>query len=309
MSIGNKLSAAKTVVTSKAGRQVLRTRKHSPAILFGAGVVGFGVTVVMASKATLKLDEVLSENERKLAEAHDLHELSKLGKENYSDDDFKKDSAVLKVRLVKDVGRLYSPAVLVGIASVACLTGSHVILNRRFAGVTAAYATLDKAFKEYDGRVRDEFGADKARELRFGTQDELVPVEDAKGNVTLKDGKVISAQSEYAKLFSRDTSTSWSPQPEYNLYFLRSQQQYANDMLKAKGHLFLNEVYDSLGLDRTTAGAVTGWVRDNKRGGDNFVDFGVLNGDDFEAFHEFMTGKDGAIWLDFNVDGIVYDLI
>lgn len=309
MNIGNKLSAVKTVVTSKVGRQVLKTQKHSPAILFGAGVIGFGVTVVLASKATLKLDEVMSENELKVNEAHDLHELGKLDKADYSDSDYKKDSAILKVRFVKDVTRLYYPSVIVGIASVACLTGSHVILNRRFAGATAAYATLDRAFKDYQGRVTEMVGPDKERELRFGSETREVAVDTKNGTKIETITEHPTGHSAYAKLFSKDTSSSWSPQSEYNLVLLRAQQTYMNDQLQANGHLFLNEVYDVLGLERTAAGAVTGWVWNNKRGGDNYVDFGVLNGEDFGAFHSFMTSKDGALWLDFNVDGIVYDLI
>jgi hypothetical protein len=86
--------------------------------------------------------------------------------------------------------------------------------------------------------------------------------------------------------------------------FIRSQQNYANDLLNARGHVFLNEVYDMLGIERTSAGAVVGWVRGN---GDNEIDFGVLN--DLHSGQRFINGDERSVLLDFNVDGVVYDLI
>lgn len=302
MSIGNKLSAVKTVVTSKAGRQLLKGQKHSPTILFAAGVVGFGVTVVMASKATLRLEEVVSENERKQGEAHDLHELHKLGKmPNYSDKDYKKDLAILKVRFCKDVARLYAPAFAVGVLTLGSMTGSHVVLNRRYTGALAAYSALDKSFKEYRGRVSELYGADTDKKLANGVAAREIASEDGSEVSTVYESE---GRSPYARLFSKETSQSWSPQADYNLVFLQAQQRYANDLLQSRGHVILNDVYDSLGLERTKAGAVTGWVKNN---GDDYIDFGVF--DQPDRFHDFMTGKDGALWLDFNVDGIVYDLL
>ena len=91
--------------------------------------------------------------------------------------------------------------------------------------------------------------------------------------------------------------------------FLRAQQQYANDKLIAQGHLFLNEVYDMLGLPRTKAGAIVGWVYDdNNAVGDNFVDFGIYDVHR-ETARDFVNGYERSILLDFNVDGVIYDLI
>ena len=110
--------------------------------------------------------------------------------------------------------------------------------------------------------------------------------------------------SVYARFFDEGCE-QWSKNPEYNLMFLRSQQNYYNDMLKSRGHVFLNEVYDALGIPRTQAGAVVGWmISDN---GDNFIDFGVFDGDRPRA-RDFVNGYERSILLDFNVDGVIYDL-
>ncbi len=61
-----------------------------------------------------------------------------------------------------------------------------------------------------------------------------------------------------------------------------------------------------LGVERSGAGAVVGWVV--SKTGDNFVDFGIFNGDNSEA-RAFVNGREGSILLDFNVDGVIYDKI
>ena len=305
MSIGNKLAVVKSAATSKAGLTLLRTQKRSPAILFAAGVIGFGATVVLASKATLKLEPLLAENERKQTEAHDLHEINKLQDVKKADKEYKKDAAALKIRFVKDVAVLYAPAIGVGILSVGALTGSHVILNRRYTSVVAAYATLDRSYKEYRGRVVEAYGSEVDKKFVNGTATREIASDDGKQIITVEESK---GRSPYAALFAKETTFDWSPQSDYNLTFLRAQQQIANDNLNAKGYIFLNDVRKSLGLEPIPAGQAVGWFKNNPRDKhDNFVDFGIFENPD--AFHDFMTGKEGGIWLDFNVDGIIYDLI
>lgn len=305
MSIGNKLSVVKSAATSKAGLTLLKGRKNSPAILFAAGVVGFGVTVVLASKATLKLEPLLEENERKQNAVHDLHEINKLTDIKKADKEYKKDSAALKLHFVKDVAVLYAPAIGVGILSVGALTGSHVILNRRYTSVVAAYATLDRSFKEYRGRVTELYGSEVDKKLVNGVTTREVVSEDGSEVKTAYESQ---GRSPYAVLFAKDTTYEWSPTPDYNLHFLRAQQQIANDNLNSRGYVFLNDVYKSLGLPLIPAGQAVGWFKDNpKSEGNNYVDFGIF--DQPDRFNDFMRGKEGALWLDFNVDGVIYDLI
>lgn len=304
MNIGSKLSTVKSVTTSKAGLSLLKGRKHAPVILFAAGVVGFGATIVLASKATLQLSDVLEHHENEVANAHDLHELSRLDKADYSTKQYKRDLVTIKTVFVKDVARLYAPAIGVGVLSVGALTGSHVILNRRYTSVVAAYATLDRSFKEYRGRVVESYGSETDKKFVNGTTTREIASDDGQYVQTVEEA---NGRSPYAKLFAKETTYEWNPGPDYNLYFLRAQQQIANDNLNSRGYVFLNDVYKSLGLDPIPAGQAVGWFKDNPRGGNNYVDFGIFENPD--AFNDFMRGKEGAIWLDFNVDGVVYDLI
>lgn len=71
------------------------------------------------------------------------------------------------------------------------------------------------------------------------------------------------------------------------------QQVYFNDLLADRGYVFLNEVYDALGLPGTAIGAIVGWFRDSDIG-DRFVDITIVE----ENEHGFL--------LDFNVNGAIF---
>ena len=109
--------------------------------------------------------------------------------------------------------------------------------------------------------------------------------------------------SPYAVFFD-EASAAWTKIPECNKMFLLQQQNFANDKLRARGYLFLNEVYEMLGLPRTRAGQLIGWVYDAKNPvGDNYVDFNIFN----TRNREFVNGFEKSVLLDFNVDGNILD--
>lgn len=283
--------------TRTVAHQMLLAKKNSPGLLFGAGVVGMVGSTVLACRATLKLQTVLETAQ------HDLEIHRSLEHREYSDNDRQKDIAIVYTRSVVRVAKLYAPAVLLGAASIGCLTKSHSILSERNLALTAAYAAVDRAFGEYRGRVVEKYGEDQDREFRFATEE--VEIIDDRGRQTTQLMPGPDSASMYARFFD-EYSPNWSKEPEYNLLFLRCQQNYANDLLRSRGHVFLNEVYDLLGLERSRAGAVVGWVVSHN--GDNYLDFGIFDGDSRNA-RDFVNGREGSILLDFNVDGIIYDKI
>ena len=201
--------------------------------------------------------------------------------------------------------KLYIPAVIVGGLSIAALTKSHNILTRRNVALTAAYSALEKGFDEYRARVVEKYGEDEDRNLRYGT--EQVEIVDEKGKKKLVTRVGPGEPSVYARFFDNG-STSWNKEPEYNLIFLKCQQNYANDLLHSRGHVFLNEVYDMCGIPRSKAGAVVGWLLSKNGETDNWINFGVFDGRT-EIARDFVNGREGAILLDFNVDGVIYDKI
>lgn len=288
------------VIGRTVARNSLLIQKSSPGLLLGVGVVGMVGSTVLACRATLKLEEVLDKAKG------DLDTAKKLDHPEYSEKDRSKDISLIYFQTGIRIGRLYSPAIVLGGLSIAALTSSHNILTRRNAALTAAYTALEKGFDEYRARVVEKYGEEQDRDFRYGTQKvEIVDPETKKKKMVTRVGP--DDPSIYARFFDPG-STSWSKEPEYNLMFLKCQQNYANDLLRSRGHVFLNEVYDMLGIPRSKAGAVVGWILSPNGDTDNFVNFGVFDGRT-EIARDFVNGNEGAILLDFNVDGIIYDKI
>lgn len=286
-------------------------KRNAPEILTGVGVVGTVGTVVLASRATLKASDVLDTLNQGISDIKEVREHQAKGAQiEYSDADYKRDLTFVYARAAIDFTRLYGPALILGVASLGCLIGSNRILRNRNIALVAAYKALDTDFGKYRDRVIQTFGEEaeaKLREMKFKETGTFTNEEGEESKTYEVDGTSVS---EYARFFD-EGSTSWSNSPTQNLLFLKHNQQYFNDILKIRGHVFLNEVYDALGVPRTPAGAVCGWVMDSETG-DGYVDFGIYDrgtGEVSARRRDFVNGHEKSILLDFNVDGVIYDLI
>lgn len=310
-------TAIMTKFTGTVGKVGFQLRKYSPEILVVAGVVGTVVSTVMACKATTKASEILEETKENVNKIHDCEVDQELVESRkYTSEDAKKDLAIVYTQTGVKLAKLYAPAVALGVLSIGSILASNNILRKRNVALAAAYATVDRSFKEYRNRVIERFGKEIDRELKYNIkakkiEEIVVDEETGKEKKVKKTIEVVdpnSMYSEYARFFD-DGCKGWEKNSEYNLMFLRAQQQYANDLLRARGHLFLNEVYDMLGIERTKAGQVVGWIYDPENGsGDNYVDFGIYDINKPKA-RDFVNGYERTILLDFNVDGSIWNLI
>jgi hypothetical protein len=283
-------------VTLKAGRSALLTKKHSPAILFGAGVIGFGATVVLACRATIKMDP-LTEEAHKRVEAIKADETTTAKTQ-------KKELTVVRTAMLVETLKLYGPAVLVGLGSVCALTGSHIVLTKRNVALTAGYATLEQFIDQYRKRVSESLGDEKEGELYRGIVETDIVEETEDGPVVTK-GKRRIGGSPYSRLFD-ETNKNWQRERNYNVMFLSSQQVHADNLLKTRGYVFLNDVLKALGMPQCYEGQMVGWVKGSGKG-DDFIDFGIYSSE--HMGEEFVSGYEKSVWLDFNVQGNILDKV
>jgi hypothetical protein len=274
------------------GRSSLQFKKNSPHIFFAAGVAGSITSTVMACKATLNLSDTLTQIEGDIANVKLANSKNEQHPEASTD---LVAQSLLRAYLRSGVrlARLYGPSAGVAVVSYSLLSGSHIQLTRRNAALAAAYGALAKAYEEYRQRVISEIGEDKELEIYHGIG--CLEDDEAEEGPSMAHGL-----SGYARLMD-EVNPNFIKNVEYMDAFIRCQQNYANDRLRAKGHVFLNEVYEWLGFEHTTAGAVVGWVLDGD--GDGYIDFGLYEDGKLRDMSE------PRVWLDFNVDGVVYDRI
>lgn len=294
-------------------------KKHSPEILVVAGVAGIVASAVMACKATTKLSAITEKSKKEIAaikEASEHPEKLPQGT-TYTEKDRQKDLAIVYAHTGLNLVKLYGPSIILGALSITCVVSSNNILRKRNAALAAAYATVDNSFKNYRKNVIERFGDELDKELKYNVKakevEETVKDENGKEKTVKKTVHVAtdpSGYSEYAKFYD-DGCDNWQKDPEHNLWYLRQQQNWANEKLRSQGYLFLNDVYDMLGIPRTAAGQIVGWLyrpNDPSYTGDNFVDFGIYDTAK-EANRDFVNGYERTILLDFNVDGPIYNLI
>ncbi len=292
-------------ITTKVGMKI---KKHSPEILIVAGIAGTVVSAVLACKATTKVGEILEETKETLNTIHEGMESGEIKGHEYTKDDGKKDMVIVYSKTALNLAKLYGPSLILGALSITSILASNNILRKRNVAIGAAYAAIDQSFKDYRNRVIDRFGEQVDNELKYGIKakklDSIeVDTETGKEKKVKKTVMVTdpNLKSDYAIYFD-SKSRNYENNPDYNRMFLRAQQNYANDKLQTRGHLFLNEVLDDLDLPRTKAGQIVGWTKD---GPDGYVNFHIM-----DVEREMEDGRyEPAILLDFNVEGNIWDKI
>jgi len=311
-----RLNDIKTVVTRGFHKGVFNVKKHSPEILVVGGVVGVVTSAVMACKATTKLNAILEEAK---ASKETIIEYSKTeeGTAKYTEEECAKAVGLVTVKTGLEVAKLYAPSVVLGGLSIACIFAGNNIIRQRYASLAAAYAAVDKGFSDYRGRVIDRFGKEIDKELKYNLKTkevvEEVVNEDGSVSEVVTNKDVMSAEtssdlasfSPYSRFFD-DGCKGWTKSPDLNYTFLLQTQKFANRKLKDRGYLFLNEVYDMLGIPHTMKYHTIGWLYQGE--GEGHVDFGLTD-IHREKTRDFVNGYENVILLDFNVDGDIYSSI
>ena len=308
----------KNNISKTFNKAMFLTKKHSPEILMITGVVGIITSGVMACKATLKVNDILEEAKSDIEKVHTVLNDESVTEEKYSEMDSKKDLAAIYVQTGLKLAKVYGPSLIIGTLSITSMFASNNILRKRNVALAAAYAVVDKSFKEYRGRVIDRFGEEVDRQIKYNLKtmkvDEVITDENGKEKKVKKKIEVGGPDmySPYAIIFD-ETNPYWEKDAELNKFFLQSRQAQANDKLRANGYLFLNDVYEMLGHEKTKAGQVVGWVYDPDSGeGDNYVDFGLYDiytkpKYEAEAKAAFINGYERSVIIDFNVDGNIWE--
>lgn len=284
--------------------------QHKPDIMIGAGIVLVVGSAIYACKKTIDAKEIVEEAHDKINDINYGADIAD-GHEDFDERAARKERIKVYRNMAFDLGKCYGLSIIGGSTGIALILGAHKIEKDRNAALGIAYANLLASYNGYREKVKAELGEEKEMLIRSGVIEDDVEVIDEDGNTKTKKANVFhddgSGHSPYARIFD-ETCVNWTKSPSANLTFIKSIQCQANDKLRADGVVFLNEVYRALGFPLTSEGQLVGWIWDGD--GDNYIDFGIFdNAYKYAEIRDFINGYEPCIWLDFNVDGVVYDLI
>lgn len=288
---------------------VARISKHAPTILSITASAGVIATGYLAWEAGTRFEDVEGRDWERRKECL-------RNADTIPDEDVPKIERKNRILFILDTVRTVAPAAIVGAATITMIYFSNSISKKRLAAMGAAYATLQTAFDGYKRTMVEALGKESVEKIlkpklpNVGKSAEEILSSDNKSDAANVSDAVVNslkALSPYARIIAEESSTCWDPNEDYTSQNLTAVQLWANRRLERKGHLFLNEVFDQLGLSRTREGAVVGWLKNGE--GDNYVSFGDFDASIYRVPSDDYTRVDSNFIVDFNVDGVIWDKI
>lgn len=299
---------------AKRASQILKCK--APTILVATGITSGVTAAVMAVKRTPLVQAAKADCAKWLKVADDCLEKGTItdyatGEEiAYTPDIHKVDCTGILGQKYLETLKAYAPSVVLGVFSITCILAGHHIMMMRNAALTAAVSSVAEAFRKYRNNVRAEYGDEVDYNMRHGlvcSKEKVKEIDPETGKLKSTTKTVVKQRdgdapwrSDYARCFA-EGCRNFTRDPSANQVTVKAWEEWCNQRLRTNGYLFLNEVYNLMGLDGTLAGSEMGWIYVNEGDneyGDNYVDFG------FRSDSRFMNCEEAAVWLDFNVDDI-----
>lgn len=290
----------------KAQKAGFKIQQKSPEIFLGLGIASMAGALAVTVVATVKAHDILDDHKEHLVNINEAADDA--DNTTYDANDLAHDTKLAYARLAKKLVLAYGPAVMLAGTSMFCFCKGQSILKARNAALSTALAGVTDQFRRYREKVIDKYGAEVDEEMRYAVANETVKGEDGKKHTVRTMSSEVAGYGPYARVFD-DTNTNWQGSVAYVKQWLEGCEAHCNAILNGRGVLYLNEVYDMLGFDRTPVGQTHGWVYDPRRDVDtNWVDFGMK---DFAKPNSkaWQLGETDVIILDFNVDGYILDKV
>lgn len=246
-------SVMKFIKTMKRG-----LGKHSPEILLGIGIASGITTTVLAVKVTPKALELIEKEKDR--QNRTLIEESK-------GPDCGLITKLAPIEVVKVTWKCYIPAAISGVASIACLLGSHSVNAKRNAALATAYKLSETALNEYREKVVEEIGEEKEKAIRDKVAQKHLdenPVSKSEVIVT-GSGKQLCYDGISGRYFESDIQT------------IRAAVNNINETMVYEMYAALNDFYNEIGLSNTDMGDELGWNLDD---GLLEISYGAMVADD-----------------------------
>lgn len=296
------------------------TKKNTPELLIAASIVAAAGSIVLAVKATMKLEPVAKRGAEKINKIKEkIKDESKLASGEYNVQVLKKELFAQYTKTSWDITKLYIPSAISFGLFVAGILSSHKVMKGRNFALASAYSLAENSFRDYRERVKNKFGSDVENDLYKNVyeDEQTVTEKDEEGNdidvvKKVKTYHMSNTESASSYLFD-ESNPEWEKNTILNIELLLGRERYLNQKLVAQGYLFLSDVYESLGVypsqvgeRKTQASRVLGWLYDpNDDTLQNHISFGLADkmGNLNSETMEIVRSGQRNFWLEFNPDG------
>lgn len=288
---------------------VARISKHAPTILSVGASIGVVVTSALAWRAGRTFEDVEYRNYERIKDCQNRAD-------EIPDEEVPSIERKNRLAFALDAARHIAPTVIIGGTTIALIYFSNGISRKRMAALSAAYFATQNAFDNYKAKMVDTLGKETVDKIvapklpNYGkTAEEILENDDRNDAADVTDAvlSMVRECSPYARIISETSSTAWDPNEDYTVMNLTEIQAWANRRLQKKGHLFLNEVFDQLGLSRMKEGALVGWLKNGD--GDGYISFGDFESAIYRVPDYERKSIHSNVVVDFNVDGVIWDKI
>ena len=264
-----KIPTKAVIAVTKA---VATVKKYSPQIMMAVGAVTSVAAVVEAVRKTPEAMDILEEHRQEMEKNKEALEL---GREDYTQKEYKINTGKIYLITGKKLGKVYLMPIVMETASLMCFFGAHHVMSVRNKNLTVALATTADAFNSYRNRVIEEIGAEKEEKIRLGTKEykaeTFIMDENGKERKVKEKLTVVNPNlfdSPYDILWE-EGDPGFDPDPQLRITKVGSVASYFNTILYEKNlvpMVCLNDVraqfknrYESY----TELGQIVGWDKDS----------------------------------------------
>lgn len=268
----------------------------SPIILLTVGIVGVVTSAVLIGRTSyVKAADIMEEHADKIDLIEERKELGKF----HTEKELGKEYLATNLQTAWNFTVAYALPVTVGVISIGLMIKSNSILAARNAKLFAAYVGLQETFNRYRRNIIEEHGTQADARAKLGYK--KIEVIDEDGSVSDLIVKTQAGDSLQHSILSLDSSPLWvKGSMRMTVHSYEQARLNLQRRFDRKGHLFMNEVYETIHEPQTAMGAIDGW---SKAKGDTVISFGeelhkLVHSDD-----ACMAFTDDCILLDFNCSG------
>lgn len=244
----------KNAIIAAAKTAAVFLKKNESRIELGAGIASLVGCVIVSSKATLKINDILDEGKADLEKVNTGLEMVKEGKvspEEYTEKDAATDRFIAYRKMVIKMIKNYLPAVVFGVVGIGLLLKSHAVMESRVKELASEVAAISSSFMNYRQNVVNELGEDADRRFLIGQKNEETKENNSSFETANNPTSFVYEIDIASGLYDKNVDI-------YNGNLIAAERD-VNDKLNNEGTLTVAEIIKVLGKRRKPTQAEMHW--------------------------------------------------